>query len=197
MKFVSLFLATATLSCLASAGFAAAPQPAAQAAPDEPGQHDFDPLIGSWKFHLKRRLNPLTGSNTWVEADGTGVCYRIWGGRANLDTVELDGTSGHTEGLTLRTFNPKTHQWSLYWANSKDGIVSVPPQVGAFKNGVGEFYAPDTLNGRSILVRYRWTGMNSASPHFEQAFSDDGGKTWEVNWITDQTRVGGDPGAPQ
>jgi hypothetical protein len=100
----------------------------------------------------------------------------------------MDGSTGHLEGLTLRTYNPETHQWSLYWANSKDGKV-VPPQVGEFKNGRGEFYAEDTFNGRSIFVRFVWTNMTTATPHFEQSFSEDGGKTWEVNWITDQTRI--------
>jgi len=152
------------------------------------GQHDFDPLIGSWKYHLKRRLHPLTGSTTWVELDGTGVCYKIWDGRAELDTIEVDGPTGHIEGLTLRTYNPQTHQWSLYWANSKDGKV-VAPQIGEFKNGRGEFYAQDDLNGKIIFVRYSWTNLNTDTPHFEQSFSNDGGKTWEVNWITDQTRV--------
>ena len=97
------------------------------------GQHDFDPLIGSWTYHLKRRLNPLTGSNTWVELDGTGVCYKVWDGRSQLDTIEVDGPAGHIEGLTLRTYNPQSHQWRLYWANSKNGIID-PPQVGEFKN---------------------------------------------------------------
>ena len=153
------------------------------------GQHDFEPLLGSWKYHLKRRLNPLTGSNTWVEFEGTGDCYKVWDGRAELDTIKVDGPSGHVEGLTLRTYNPQTHQWSLYWANAKDGTV-VAPQIGKFnKDGKGEFYAQDSLNGKFILVRFEWTGLNTKSPHFEQAFSDDGGKTWEVNWITDQTRV--------
>src|SRR5271170_6094964 len=73
----------------------------AQQSAERDGQHDFDPLIGSWKFHLKRRLNPLTGSTTWVEFEGTGVCYKVWDGRADLDTVELDGPTGHIEGLTL------------------------------------------------------------------------------------------------
>ena len=152
------------------------------------GQHDFDPLIGAWKFHLKRRLHPLTGSNTWVESEGTGVCFKIWDGRAELDTAEIDDPVGHIEGLTVRTYNPQSHQWRLYWANSKNGIMD-PPQVGGFKNGRGEFFAQDTINGRTILIRYAWTDMTSNSPHFEQSFSDDGGKTWEVNFITDQTRV--------
>jgi hypothetical protein len=152
------------------------------------GQHDFDPLIGSWKYHLKRRVNPLTGSNTWVELNGTGVCYKIWDGRAQLDTLEVDGANLHIEGLTLRLYNPQSHQWRLYWSNSKNGIMD-PPQVGEFKNGRGEFFAQDTVNGKTILIRYLWTNLTTDTPHFEQSFSDDGGKTWEVNWITDQTRV--------
>ena len=171
----------------ASAKSASGETTAQQNAPRD-GQHDFDPLIGSWKFHLKRRLHPLGGSDTWVEFEGTGVCHKVWDGRAELDTVELDGATGHIEGLTLRTYNPQSLQWSLYWANSKDGTV-VPPQIGQFKDGRGEFYAQDTFNGKSIFVRFVWTGMTTSSPHFEQAFSDDGGKTWEVNWIADDTRV--------
>jgi hypothetical protein len=152
------------------------------------GQHDFDPLIGSWKYHLKRRLHPLTGSTTWIELNGTGVCYKVWDGGAQLDTFEADGSTGHIEGLTLRLYNPQSHQWRLYWANSKIGILD-PPQVGEFKSGQGEFFAQDTINGKTILIRFVWTNMTTNSPHFEQSFSDDGGKTWEVNWITDQTRI--------
>jgi hypothetical protein len=151
------------------------------------GQHDFDPLIGTWKYHLKRRQNPLTGSNTWVEFEGSGVCRKVWDG-ADLDQLVVDGPTGQIEGLTLRLYNPQSHQWRLYWANRKVGILD-PPQIGEFKNGRGEFFAQDTVNGKMILIRFVWTNMTSNSPHFEQSFSDDGGKTWEVNWITDQTRV--------
>jgi hypothetical protein len=151
------------------------------------GQHDFDPLIGSWKYHLKRRLHPLTGSTTWVEFDGTGVCGKIYDG-AEIDQIEVDGPTGHIEGLTLRVYNPQSHQWRLYWANSKVGILD-PPQIGQFKDGHGEFFAQDTINGKTILIRFDWTNLNTSTPHFEQSFSDNGGKTWEVNWITDQTRV--------
>ena len=160
------------------------PQPAAL--PD--GQHDFDFELGSWKIHLKRRLNSLTGSNTWVEFDGTSVTRKVWDGRAQIEEFETDSpTSGNIEGLTLRTYNPKTHEWYLTWANSKDGLL-VPPQIGRFKDGTGEFYAQDTLNGRMIIVRFIWSKTDTKVPHFEQSFSEDGGKTWEVNWITDQTR---------
>jgi hypothetical protein len=150
------------------------------------GSHDFDPLLGSWKYHLRRRQNPLTGSNTWVDYEGTGTCRKIYDG-AEIDELTADGSAGHIDGLTLRTYNPETHQWRLYWANKKVGILD-PPQVGEFKDGVGEFFAIDTVNNKTILIRFRWTNLNT-TPHFEQSFSADGGATWEVNWITDQTRV--------
>ena len=154
------------------------------------GQRDFDFELGSWKIHLKRRLHPLTGSNTWVEFDGTSVTRKIWDGRAQIEEFETDGAGGHIEGLTLRTYNPQAHEWNLYWANSKKGLLEVP-QVGRFRDGIGEFYANDTLDGKPILVRFIWSKTDTDMPHFEQSFSTDGGKTWEVNWITDQTRVPG------
>jgi len=154
------------------------------------GQHDFDFELGSWKIHLKRLVHPLTGSTTWVEFDGTSVTRKIWDGRAQVEQFETDSSAGgHIEGLTLRLYHPQSHQWRLYWANSKVGILD-PPQIGEFRNGLGEFYAQDAINGKTILIRFIWSNTNTSTPHFEQSFSDDGGKTWEVNWITDQVRVG-------
>jgi hypothetical protein len=151
------------------------------------GSRDFDPLIGSWKYHLKRRLRPLTGSNEWVEFEGSGSCRKIFDG-SQIDQGEWNGPTGRIVGLTLRVYNPTSRQWRLYWSNQKVGVLD-PPQIGEFKNGVGEFYAQDTYDGKTVLVRFRWTNLTTDTPHFEQSFSDDGGKNWEVNWITDQTRV--------
>jgi hypothetical protein len=161
-----------------------------QAAAQRDGQHDFDFEIGSWKIHLKRRLHPLNGSNTWVEFDGTSVTRKLWQGRSQVEEFETDGAAGHIEGMTVRLYNPQTHEWRLYWANSQKGIMDVP-QIGRFINGRGEFYAQDTFEGKTIWVRFIWSQTDSKSPHFEQSFSEDGGKTWEVNWLTDQTRVAG------
>ena len=154
------------------------------------GQHDFDFEIGTWKIHLKRLEQRLAGSSTWVEFDGTSVTRKVWDGRAQLEEFETDSPGGgHIEGLTLRLYDPQTHQWSLYWGTSKSGAMG-PPTIGEFKNGRGEFFdtEPSGPNGRAILVRFIWSNTDT-TPHFEQSFSDDGGKTWEVNWITDQTRV--------
>jgi len=155
------------------------------------GQHDFDFAIGNWKFHLKKLEHPLTGSTTWVELDGTSSCRKIWDGRANIDEVEVNNPEKHLhiQGLTLRLYNPESHQWSLYWANAAKGALGLPPVIGQFKNGRGEFYDQEDFNGRAIFVRYVWSDITPTSAHFEQSFSDDGGKTWETNWITDQTRV--------
>jgi hypothetical protein len=152
------------------------------------GQHDFDFEIGTWKTHLKRRLRPLTGSNTWVEYEGTTVVRKVWNGRANLVELVADGPAGHFEGLSLRLYNPKSRQWSLNFSNSLDGTLSTPA-IGEFKNGRGEFFNQETLNGRAILVRFVISDITSNSCRFEQSFSDDGGKTWEVNWIAVDTRV--------
>jgi hypothetical protein len=164
-------------------------QPASEA---RDGQHDFDFELGSWKIHLKKLQHPLTGSTTWVEFDGTSVTRKVWNGRSQLEQFETDSPAmGHIEGLTLRLYNPQSHQWSLYWASSRDGIMG-QPTVGEFKNGRGEFYDQEEFNGRMIFVRFVWSNTNTDTPHFEQSFSDDGGKTWEVNWITDQARVSED-----
>jgi len=159
------------------------------------GQHDFDFELGTWKIHLKRLVHPLTGSTTWVEFDGTSVTRKVWDGRAQLEEFETDSPSGgHIEGMTLRLYDPQTRQWSLYWATSKSGTVGTPT-IGEFKDGRGEFYdtEPSGPHGKSILVRFIWSKTDTNSPHFEQSFSEDGGKTWEVNWITDQTRVSDEP----
>ena len=152
------------------------------------GQHDFDFEAGTWRIHLKRLLHPLTGSSEWTEFDGTTYTQKIWNGKANLEQFETSGSAGHIEGMTLRLYNPESHQWSIYWATSKTGTLGIPT-VGEFKNGVGEFYDHEPINGRMVLVRFIWSKITATSAHFEQSFSDDGGKNWEVNWITDQTRV--------
>jgi len=152
------------------------------------GQHDFDFWFGSWRVHNRRLLHPLTGSNTWVEFDGTAVARPIWDGRANMDEYEADSPSGHIEGMTVRTYNAKSHQWSLYWANQANGAMEIPT-IGEFRNGRGDFYDQEFFQGRSIFVRYSWLDIKPGSCRWEQAFSPDGGKTWETNWIMEMTRA--------
>ncbi len=152
------------------------------------GQRDFDFEIGTWKTSLKRLLNPLTGSTKWVEYEGTTVVRKVWNGDANLVELDVSGSAGSIKALSLRLYNPKSHQWSLNFANAGGGVMAAPT-IGEFKNGRGEFFDQETLNGRAILVRFVISDITKNSCHFEQAFSDDGGKTWEVNWIATDTRV--------
>jgi len=151
------------------------------------GQHDFDFNIGTWNTHIKRLQHPLTGSNTWVELEGTVVVQKVWNGRAQLEEIEADGPTGHFEGLTLFLYNPQSHQWSQNFASSGGGTLSVPT-VGDFKNGRGEFFDQEPFNGRTILVRVVWSNVTPNSHQFEQSFSDDGGKTWEPNFVATLTR---------
>jgi hypothetical protein len=152
------------------------------------GADDFDFEIGTWNTRLSRLVNPLSGSSTWVEYEGTSVVRKVWDGRANLVELDVKGPAGRIEGLSLRLYNPQSRQWSLHFANSRGGTMS-PPVTGEFKNGRGEFYGQETLDGRVIYVRFVVSEITPTSCRFEQAFSDDGGKTWEVNWIAIDTRV--------
>lgn len=165
----------------------------ARAASD--GPHDFDFEIGTWRTHLRRLVHPLTGSTTWTELDGTSVIRKVWDGRANLVELEVDGSSGHVEGLSLRLYNPQSHQWSLNFANSAGGTLSVPT-VGGFKNGRGEFYDQEDFKGRMIMVRNVFLDITPTAYRFEQAFSEDGGQTWEVNWIATDMRIRTASGTP-
>jgi hypothetical protein len=151
------------------------------------GQHDFDFHLGTWKTHISRLQHPLTGSNTWLELNGTVVIEKVWDGRAQLEQIEADGTTGHFEGLTLFLYNPQAHQWSVGFANSNDGTLS-QPAIGEFKNGRGEFFDQEAYKGRTILVRIVWSDITANSHRFEQSFSDDGGKTWEPSFVATLTR---------
>lgn len=191
----ALLLLCGLLAVQPPAGFAQS-QAASKTSPQlRDGQHDFDFEFGSWKVHLSRRQRPLTGSDTWVEYEGTSVVRRVWNGRANLGEIEVDGPAGHIEGLSLRLYNPESRQWHISWANSRDGSLG-PAMVGGFANGRGEFYNQEFLNGRAIFVRFIFSDITPTSFRIEQAFSDDGGKTWETNWITRFTRSQGAATAP-
>jgi hypothetical protein len=161
----------------------------ASLAPAHAAEHDFDFVVGTFKSHVRRLQKPLTGSTTWTDWKGTVSNRKVLGGRGNLEEIELDTASSHLEALTLRLYNPATRLWSLYWSNARQGVLARPPSVGGFKDGRGEFYDQETWDGRVILVRHVFSDIKPDSYRFEQAFSADGGKTWEANWIADVTRV--------
>jgi hypothetical protein len=167
----------------AAAGEAAAPS--ATAARD--GQHDFDFNVGVWKTHIKRILDPLSGSANSIELNGTVTVRKVWNGRAQLEEIEAEGPDGHWEGLTLFLYNPQSHQWSQTFANSKSGVL-ITPLIGAFKEGSGELFSQDTVDGRSILVRAVWSDITANTHHFEESYSDDGGKTWAPAFIASLIR---------
>jgi hypothetical protein len=168
-------------------------QPATPRAPAQPqtprdGQHDFDFEIGTWKTHLRRLLRPLSGSDEWAEYEGVTTVRKVWNGRANLVELTADGPAGHFEGLNLRLYNPQSRQWSLNFASSRSGTLG-QPTIGGFVDGRGEFYDQETFDGRAVFVRFVISPVDADTVRFEQSFSDDGGKTWEINWVATDTRM--------
>lgn len=151
------------------------------------GQHDFDFEFGSWKAHVRILQEPLTGSTTWTDFEGTSVVRKVWGGRANLGELAIKSATTEIQGLSLRLYNPESRQWSIRWANSKDGELG-PPMIGRFTDGRGEFFNQEMYRGRAIYVRFIFSNITPSSFRLEQAFSETGGMSWEPNWIATFTR---------
>jgi len=150
---------------------------------------DFDFLMGSWTLRNRRLKEALAGSDEWIEFDSTVVARPVWGGLANIDEYEALNTPwGEIHGLTLRLYDEKSQQWSIYWANRNNGRLD-PPMSGRWTNGRGEFYGQEIYRGQMIYIRFLWSNESENIARWEQAFSDDGGKAWEINWIMDFARV--------
>jgi hypothetical protein len=148
--------------------------------------HDFDFFAGTWRSTQRRLKARNVGSSEWDEFPASLVCRPYLGGEANTDEVTFP-TKGWS-GMAVRTFDVAKRQWSIYWINSKRGILELPPVVGGFTGDRGEFYGEDTDDGRPIKVRFVWTRLGPDRAHWEQAFSYDG-SAWETNWVNEFERV--------
>lgn len=155
------------------------------------GRNDFAFLLGTWQYHVRILEQRLKNSHDWYDCDATGEGRSIWGGiyggSRQIEETKIHCPNRTIAGITLRMYNTQTHQWQLWWGLKQKGLIP-PPQVGHFNaNGVGDFYADDTWKGTPVIVRFHWIKSLKGRPHFEQAFSSDHGKTWEINWISEQT----------
>ena len=152
------------------------------------GVRDFDFFMGNWRVHNRRLRKRLAGCNEWDEFEATTVARSILDGMGNEDEYRTD-YGGDYVGMSFRFFDPETGLWSIYWADSRYSGLLDPPVVGSFSGDTGIFEGEDEFEGRPILVRYTWSRVTTPSPRWEQAFSEDGGKTWETNWVNDFTRA--------
>ncbi len=153
------------------------------------GARDFDFLMGTWRVHNRRLKERLKGSQEWLEFESTNEAQLLPGGVGNQDVYRSEFWPGFV-GITFRLFNPATKKWSIYWVDNRNHTVD-PPVVGGFSGEVGLFETDDTFEGRPIRVRFTWTRLGRDRALWEQAFSPDGGKSWETNWVMDFTRTGG------
>lgn len=144
---------------------------------------DFDFQVGDWKV-LHRRLNErLTGAGAWEEFGGACSMRKILAGLGNIEDNLIDLPGGAYRAAALRAFDPSAHTWAIWWLDARSPHSLDVPVIGGFRDGVGVFYADDTLNQRPIRVRFTWRETRSDRPIWEQAFSPDHGKSWEVNWV--------------
>lgn len=152
--------------------------------PSESRNEDFDFEFGEWDARISRLVDPLAGSDSWAEYEGTSNVRPLWGGRANLGELDVSGSSGTIAGLSLRLYDPASGQWRIHWASSRDGQLG-PAMVGGFDDGVGEFYNQELFGGRAVFVRFLFSEISPTYFRLEQAFSADAARTWEANWIAE------------
>lgn len=150
---------------------------------------DFDFLVGRWKVRHRRLRQRLVGCTEWDEFGGSSELRQLMDGRANVDDCLLELPGGAYRAVTLRSFDPETGQWAIWWLDGRFPHQMDVPMIGGFSSGVGTFYADEQIDGRSVRVRFLWSDVTATSCRWQQAFSVDGGKTWEVNWVMDFTRI--------
>ena len=155
---------------------------------------DFDFLMGPWRIRNTRLVRRLAGCNDWEVFDATGSVHPLPAGIGNYDSfTPLAWKPGYV-GMALRVFNPESQRWSIYWLDNLTGGLDpatgllLPPVVGGFQDGVGLFEGGDLFEGRPVRVRFEWSQMHTGAPRWQQAFSADGGATWEVNWVMEFAR---------
>jgi hypothetical protein len=147
------------------------------------GAHGFDFLIGQWRVAHSRLKQRLAGCTDWEEFGGTCSVHKVLGGQGNVDDNFLELPGGHYHAVTVRTYDAVGKQWKIWWLDGRAPGVLDTPMEGSFADGVGTFLASDTLAGKPIRVRFLWTLPTARTPRWEQAFSGDGGATWETNWV--------------
>jgi hypothetical protein len=153
--------------------------------------HDWDWLVGRWNVRHHRLKGRLVGSTTWEDFNGTSVERKTMGGQGTFDDNVIELPDGTYRAVGFRAFDPKSGEWLIWWLDGRYPTDIEPPVHGGFKDGVGTFFGDDSLNGRPIKVRFTWSRITATSAHWEQAFSPDGGKTWETNWTMEFARAGG------
>jgi hypothetical protein len=150
---------------------------------------DFDFWMGRWTIRNRYLRSRLAGSDEWDEFESTCVARPLLDGLGNEDEFRMDYDGGFV-AMSFRFFDPAKERWAIYWADSRRPGVFDPPVFGSFAGDTGVFGGEDVHDGRPIRVRFVWSGIRTPAPRWEQAFSADGGATWETNWIMDCTRVG-------
>jgi hypothetical protein len=151
--------------------------------------HDFDFFFGRWDVAHRRLKERLTGDARWETFGGSCDTRPVMGGQGNMDDNVLELPAGTYRAVTLRTFDPQSGLWSIWWVDARTSGIE-PPVRGGFEDGVGTFYGDDILRGEPVRVRFTWSDITPASAHWAQALSVDGGETWETNWEMRFSRAG-------
>lgn len=162
---------------------------------EKKGRDDFDFLVGDWRTVQTRSTKPLQEDAPWETFNATIHMQKLPGNLGNMDSMLAPDWRPNWVGVAIRIFNGETGLWSIFWLAGKTGGIDsatgqlTVPVVGKFENGVGNFESDEVIEGRALKVRYTWTPVDIDHVKWQQAFSFDGGKTWNVNWRMTGTRI--------
>ena len=150
----------------------------------DPDGHAFDFDLGTWHTQSSRLMHPLTGSTTWADLEWQTVVHRVWGGRAptwrNMWATARLGTCN-----CWRWSSIQIHEWNLDFATPNVGRLG-EPGVGQCKDGR---CSATRRSAADVWIRFSIWKISEDSAQSEQAFSNDGGRSWEINWINKYTRM--------
>lgn len=152
-------------------------------------RRDFEWLAGGWNVRHRRLETRLANDTRWEEFNGTCECWLTMNGHGTCDDNVLELPSGRYRAMGIRAFDPSTGKWAIWWLDERYPDRIEPPVYGSFANGVGRFEGDDVFNGQPIRVYFQWSEITATTARWEQAFSTDGGATWEVNWVMHFTRA--------
>ena len=158
-------------------------------APERPGRlelppesRQFDFWVGGWDVNLRIQQPDLSWKDS-VKAEAR--IYPILFGKAVLELWD----SPHIKGYSLRYYDTKRKEWVL-WLNwpgqDRSGSSSLS---GSFRHGRGDFQSvSERADGTKSISRYSFNDITPNSLRWDDAYSEDGGKTWRNQWIMEFTR---------
>ena len=134
-------------------------------------QGQFNFWVGDWDL-------TWPGKNAGETGHGTNSIKRIMDGCVVQEN--FSGQAAHLRGTSVSTFDTNAGKWKQTWVDNEGGYLDF---VGEFKDGQMILQREATgPGGAKFLQRMVWKNITANEFDWSWESSQDGGKTWQVNW---------------